>query len=384
MTEEYKFKGSPLTAVILLGLAGLCAYVSAGYFMSMWADDVLYPAQGFIEHKLSEWEPAITGTPADTPVFIQEGSEPGGTMLILGGTHPNEPAGYISAVLYLERAKVTKGRLIVIPFADHSAFTHNSPQDAAPQRFHIAQPNGKSRVFKFGSRASNPIHQWPDPDIYVHYPSGQKLDGSSRANLNRGYPGTLSEGITQAASLAILELIQKEHVTLAFDLHEASPEYPVVNAMVAHERAMELAATAAMELEFNGIPMRLEPSPANLRGLSHREWGDYTTDTLAILMEAGNPSQGRLRERTDETLVLTGRDKAYARASKLGRLFVPYDEDQPLELRVARHVTAVLTCADLLEMVLDEEHAVKVGNIPGYEEIIAEGVGKFLAPEPDA
>ncbi|MBQ7543658.1 MAG: succinylglutamate desuccinylase/aspartoacylase family protein [Synergistaceae bacterium] len=373
---EYKFKGNALTAILLLAIAGGIAYITAQSFMSMWVDDKVYPAEGFTEHKLSEWEPAIKGTPADTPVFIQNGEEPGGTVLILGGTHPNEPAGFISAIMYLERAMVSKGRLIVIPFADHSAFTHNSPQDAAPQRFHIG-----TRTFKFGSRASNPIHQWPEPDIYIHYPSGQKLDGSSRANLNRGYPGTLNEGITQAASLAILELIQKEHVTLAFDLHEASPEYPVVNAMVAHERAMELAATATMELEFSGIPMRLEPSPKNLRGLSHREWGDATTDTLAILMEAGNPSQGRLRERTDEALVLTGRDKAYARASKLGRLFVPYEEDQPLELRVARHVTAVMVCIEQLEMVLDESKGVTIGNIPGYEEIIADGLSKYLAPE---
>lgn len=378
---EHKSKGSALTALFLLALVAGAAWLTAQDFMSMWAEDKVYPAEGFKEYKLSDWEPAIKDTPGDTPVFIQEGPEPGGTVLILGGTHPNEPSGFITATLYLERAKVVKGRLIVIPFANHSAFTHNSPQDAAPQRFHLDQGNGKARVFKFGSRATNPIHQWPDPDIYIHYPSGQKLDGSSRANLNRGYPGTLKEGITQAASLAILELIRKEKVTLAFDLHEASPEYPVVNAMVSHERAMELAATAAMELEFQEIPMRLEPSPANLRGLSHREWGDGTEETLAILMESGNPSQGRLRERTDEALVLTGRDKAYARASKLGRLFIPYEEDQPLALRVARHTTAIMTCVDLLETVLSPEKGIKIENIPGYEEIIAQGVGPFLAPD---
>ena len=381
---EYKVKGTPLTALALLAVAAGIAWLTAQDFMSMWADDAVYPAPGFTEHKLSDWEPAIKDTPGDTPVFIQEGPEPGGTVLILGGTHPNEPSGCITATLYLERAKVTQGRLIVIPFADHSAFTHNSPQDAAPQRFRLDQGNGRARVFKFGSRATNPIHQWPDPDIYVHYPSGQKLDGSSRANLNRGYPGTLNEGITQAVSLAILELIQKEKVTLAFDLHEASPEYPVVNAMVAHDRAMELAATAAMELEFQDIPMRLEPSPKNLRGLSHREWGDATEETLAILMESGNPSQGRLRARTDEALVLTGRDKAYAKASKLGRLFIPYEEDQPLALRVARHTTAMLTCINLLDMILSPEKAVKLENIPSYEEIIANGVGPYLAHAPEA
>ena len=277
---------------------------------------------------------------------------------------------------------MTKGRLIVIPFANRSAFTHNSPQDAAPQRFSLDQGEGRSRVFTFGSRATNPIHQWPDPDIYIHHPSGQRLDGSSRSNLNRGYPGRVDDGLTQRVSRALVALLRREGVSLAFDLHEASPEYPVVNAMVAHERAMELAATASMELEFEGIPMRIEPSPVNLRGLSHREWGDASEGTLAVLMESANPSQGRLRGRTDEALVLTGRDKAYARASKLGRLFIPYEEDQPLELRVARHVAAMRACMGLLGDVLGPDKAVGVEELPEYGDILSRGIGAFLARDP--
>ena len=43
----------------------------------------------------------------------------------------------------------------------------------------------------------------------------------------------------------------------------------------------------------------LEISPPSFRGLTHREWGDYS-DTLAILMETANASQGRIRGKTDE------------------------------------------------------------------------------------
>ena len=361
---EPRFKGNALTAVLLLAAAALVATLAARSFMSMWEDDAVFPAPGFERHRLSEWEPSLEGSPGDTDVYVQAGAKPGGTVLILGGTHPNEPASSVAAVLCLERARVTKGRLIVIPFANRSAFTHNSPQDAAPQRFSLDQGEGRSRVFTFGSRATNPIHQWPDPDIYIHHPSGQRLDGSSRSNLNRGYPGRVDDGLTQRVSRALVALLRREGVSLAFDLHEASPEYPVVNAMVAHERAMELAATASMELEFEGIPMRIEPSPVNLRGLSHREWGDASEGTLAVLMESANPSQGRLRGRTDEALVLTGRDKAYARASKLGRLFIPYEEDQPLELRVARHVAAMRVCMGLLGDVLGPDKAVGSRNCP--------------------
>ena len=380
---ESRFKGSALTAVLLLAAAAIVGTVAARSFVSMWEDDAVFPAPGFERHRLSEWEPSLEGSPGDTDVYVQAGPKPGGTVLILGGTHPNEPASSVAAVLCLERARVTKGRLIVVPFANRSAFTHNSPQDAAPQRFRLEQEGGAARVFKFGSRATNPIHQWPDPDIYIHSPSGQRLDGSSRSNLNRGYPGRLDDGLTQRVGRAVVALIRGEGVSLAFDLHEASPEYPVVNAMVAHERAMELAAAASMELEFEGIPMRIEPSPVNLRGLSHREWGD-AAETLAILMESANPSQGRLRGRTDEALVLTGRDKAYARASKLGRLFIPYEGDQPLAFRVARHVAAMRVCMGLLGDTLGPEKAVGVEGLPEYEEMLSRGIGPFLARDPSA
>ena len=312
---------------------------------------MLIPAPGFNLHMLSEWEPGLKGTNADTPVYIQEGEKPGGTVYIQGGIHANEPAGFMAAIMILERAHVKQGRLIVVPFVSMSARTHNSPQDAAPQTFKIDQPGGKFRVFKFGSRATNPVDQWPDPDIYIHQPSKQKLDGSSRSNMNRSFPGSLNDGITQRAGYAVMQLLKKEKVNLAFDLHEASPEYPVVNAMVAHENASELAAMVCMELEGRGIPMRL--------------------------MESGNPSQGRLRGKTDEALVLTGKDKAYLKASKMGLLFIPYEGDQPIALRTARHVTAVKIAMDTLGTLVEGKD-VAVENIPTYEDIKDKGIGPWL------
>ncbi|MEG1824038.1 MAG: succinylglutamate desuccinylase/aspartoacylase family protein [Cloacibacillus sp.] len=377
---EYKVKGTKTTALVLCALCAAVCWYSAAQFLQMRKPDLLIPAAGFVEHKLSEWEPALKGTNMDTPVFIQQGEEPGGTVYVEGGIHANEPAGFMAAVLLLERAQVKKGKLIIVPFVSNSARTHNSPQDAAPQSFKIEQPGGKFRTFKFGSRATNPVDQWPDPDIYIHNPSGQKLDGSSRSNMNRAYPGDGNDGVTQLAALAVTNLLKKEKVKLAFDLHEASPEYPVVNAMVAHENSMELAAMVCMELENNGIPMRLEPSPVNLRGLSHREWGDSVPGLMPLLMESGNPSQGRLRGRTDEALVLTGRDKAYVKAAKMGLLFIPYEGDQPIALRTARHVTGVRTAMEMLKDVSPED-AVIVENIPSYTEIKDGGIGKWLNTE---
>ena len=375
---DLNFKGTKLTATLLLAIALVVCYFSAQSFSQNKDLDVVVPAPGFEKKMLSDYFDGLKDGPMDTPVYVQNGAEPGGSVMILGGTHPNEPSGYMSAVLFLENAKVNRGRLFIIPFGNISGFTNTLAQEASPSKIHFTLPDGSVRAFRYGSRDTNPTVMWPIPDIYIHKASGQELAGNECKNLNRAYPGDPQGTPTEKLAYGIMELLRKEKITLAFDLHEASPEYPVVEAIVAHETSMELAAVAAMELLGMGIDMRLEPSPKNLRGLSHREWGD-ATDTLPILMETANPSQGRLRGRTDEALALEGKDKAYIKSAGLGRLFVPYDENgKPIEQRVARHVAAISIFADSLEM-FDGENAVSIGSIPGYEEIIRNGVGHYLA-----
>ncbi len=123
---------------------------------------------------------------------------------------------------------------------------------------------------------------------------------------------------------------------------------------------------------------RLETEPKNLRGLTHREWGNFT-ETMPVLMETGNPVQGRLRGRTDERLALTGADKAYVKAAALGRLYIPYEGDQKIEYRVGRHATAIMSFLLNLDL-LNEERGVLLENIPTFEELQENGVGAYLAP----
>ena len=325
---------------------------------------------------LSEYFPGLKGTAGDTEVYILDSGKPGGTALVVGGTHPNEPSGYISAIMLLENAAPAKGRLIVIPRANASGFTHNDYAEGSPQRFTIQTPSGE-RWFRYGSRATNPVDQWPDPDIYVHASSGQKLSGSETRNLNRAYPGRPDGTLTEKIAYGIVQLIKNEKVHLAIDLHEASPEYPVINAMVVHERASDLGALAVLDLEMEKVKIGLEPSPKSLRGLSHREWGDATS-ALAVLMETANPAQGRLRGATNDALVVKGQDKMYEQAAKLGRLFVPFDTNgHPLSSRVARHVTAIqVLIRDAGEQ--NPANAVTLTKVPSYNDILKKGVGAFL------
>lgn len=379
---EKRYLASRLTATLLLVASVAVAAVSASSYLEMrYPDpdvDRVVPHEGFVHKRLSDYFDGIRDTPADTDVYIQEGAEPGGTVLILGGTHANEPAGMVAAVVLLERADVKRGRLIIAPYANMMARTHTFPQDAHPQTFHFETAAGTTRTFRYGARTTNPVNEWPNPDIYIHPLSGQTMAGVERSNLNRTHPGVADGSITERLAYGFMELIKQEKVDLAVDLHEASPEYPVVEAMVADERGMELAAMVTMELEFEGIPMRLEPSPKNLRGLNHREWGE-NADVLGMLLETTNPSAGRFRGKTDEALILTGADKAYVKAAGLGRLYVPYESGaKPIADRVARHVTTVKLLADNLEYVR-EGKGVILDGLPAYPELSGQGVGAFLS-----
>ncbi len=329
--------------------------------------------------KLSAWFPGLAGTPGDTDVYIFKGNAPGGSMLIIGGTHPNEPSSFMSAVLLVENSTVQTGTLYVIPRANASGFTHNDPQEGAPVSYSFMLKDGSRRTFRYGSRATNPVHQWPDPDVYIHAASGQALSGNETRNLNRGYPGRPDGTLTERVCYGITQLIRTEKVDISIDLHEASPEYPVINAIVAHERAMTVASYVVLGLEMYDINIGLEPSPKNLRGLTHRELGD-ATDTLAVLMETANASQGRLRGRTDEALVLTGKDPYYVKAQVLGRLYVPFDENgHPLEERVGRHLAGISEFALALGMEYPDK-PLEISGIPAYDELLALGVGAYLQP----
>jgi len=132
-----------------------------------------------------------------------------------------------------------------------------------------------------------------------------------------------------------------------------------------------------LDLQMEEIEMNLELSPPAFHGLSHLEWGDYS-DTIPILMDTANASQGRLRGRTDENLVLMGKDKMYVQAAKLGRLYVPYNENgHPIEERVGRHTFAIGTFIINFNMLFPEK-AVEFSGIPSYQEILKNGYGYYL------
>jgi hypothetical protein len=330
------------------------------------------------QRMLSATEPSLAGGPGDTPVFELSGDKPGGTLLILGGTHPQEIGGMLAAVLVIENVRVKTGRIVVVPQANRSGFTHTDPMEAYLHRFEIATPAGP-RWFRVGMRLTNPADQWPDPDVFVHSPSGERMVGHETRNVNRNHPGLVNGWLTARVSHALTALAKE--AALVLDLHEAQPEYPVINMMVAHERAFETAATATAAMQGRRIPISLSASPKNLHGLSHREFGDFT-NAEAVLTESPNPAMGRFRGRTGEDLVVEGHDANYVRAARLKRLFVAFDEQGwPLKVRVARNLAAIEELINAYND-LHPDTPIEVENIPAYRDVIARGLGAFLRPPP--
>jgi len=371
-------KGNKVTALVLFLLNLALCFFSGLRFRSMYQKEAIFPSPGLTSRKaLSSYFPGLKNTKGDSDVYVFQGKEEGGNLLILGGTHPNEPAGFITAVLLIETIQVTKGKVIIVPRANNSGFTHSDPQEGNPQRFSLETAGGK-RWFRYGSRLTNPVHQWPDPTLYLN-PAGQKLSGSESRNLNRCYPGRKKGYLTEKIAFGIMELIKKEKIDLGIDLHEAAPEYHVINAIVFHENSGELAGSAKWELQEKGLEFQLEYSRKNLRGLSHREWGHYA-HIKAILLETANASQGRLKGKTSSSLIVEGKDKNYAKAARLGRLKVPYDQEGiPLKVRVGRHLAAIKTIISRFNE-LKEKKTIEIKNVPSYSRVKQEGIGFFLKP----
>lgn len=370
-------KRNHIIAIIsLIGVALIC-FFSGKEFLEMREPVKLYPSSGITRiGMLSDYFDGIKGTNGDTEVYFFEGAEPGATIFIIGGAHPNEPAGYLAAVVLVENINVHTGRVIVIPQACNSGFSCTDPMEGYPQFYWLTTKSGP-RKFRFGSRISNPVDQWPDPLVYSHHPSGQSLSGFETRNLNRSYPGRPDGTFTEQVAYAIVQLIKEEKVDVAFDLHEAAPEIPIINAIVYHEKSEDIAMNAILNLEFEDLSYAPELSPENFHGLSHREWGDYT-EAFPFLFETSNVIQGRLRGKTNSDLIIKGKSEQYKKAQETGALRIVYEPTgQPLSLRVGRHIQAFISVLEAYNEYFPDKSIV-FSDIPTYSEMMENRIGNYL------
>lgn len=370
----------PIIRKILFMIPGILLMIIAGisFHKSRHLREPVVLGPGVSEVKrLGDYFPGIAGTINDAQVYILEGRSPGGTCLVLGGTHPEEPAGRLAAWLLVENAVLKQGRLFIILSSNRSASTATRLGGAYPPDYSIETDWGQ-RTFRMGDRWTNPLDQWPDPEVYIHYPSRQELAYVDIRNLNRTFPGRADGTLTEKTGFAITEMIKQEKIDIVIDLHEAELQYPVISTIVAHPKGQDLAAMASMMISgTEGFNIGMENSPEELRGLSHREIGDHT-QAVSLLLESPEPMLDATRGRTGRKLLLEGKDEFLVRAYSHGLLFEKIDETGwPIEKRVGRHCSSILHIIELWSED-NPERTIQCEKVPRYQEILDKGIGFFL------
>jgi hypothetical protein len=331
--------------------------------------------------KLSDYTEGLKGTVADTNVFHLEGKEEGGKIFIIANTHSNEPAAILTALIFVENAVVDKGTLIIIPEFNNSAGRNTRPGDGYPLYYEIPTDWGNKK-FRMGNRDASPLDQWPDPDVYVHYPDKQLLSFLDVRNTNRTWPGRPDGSLMERVTYGAMQIMRNEKVDIAVDIHGAETMFPVTNCIVAPEKSIRIATMTSLTVKAREkFDNHVEPSPSGFRGLSHREIGDHS-DTLPFLLEAPLPFLDQPTGPKTVDLLLDGKDPFLLSLSKKKKLFVSYDETGwPMEKRVGQH------CSVILEIIRQfsrkfPDRAIEIRNVPRYADVVKNGVGHYYR-DPD-
>lgn len=334
--------------------------------------------------KLSDYSPVVEGTVNDCNIYVLDSGKPGGNVFLIGGTHPEEPVGNLTASILVENAVMEAGKLYVVIRANNSASLSTRMGEAYPRYYHIETPWGVKK-WRMGDRCAKPLDSWPDPEVYIHYPSGQSLAYMDIRNLNRTWPGKKDGLLVERTCYAFMELIRGEEIDMAVDLHGAELEYPVENTIVAHQSAESVAAMTSMILtsQVFPVPIGMEFSPKALHGLFHREIGDHS-QAMSLLMEAAEPMLDRIRGVTDERLLMDGKDRFVMKAGEAGLLYAPMDEEGwPMTVRVARHLATFKKELEIFTQ-LHPDRPMVLEGIPPYGEIVDAGLGGFFHNPADA
>ena len=326
---------------------------------------------------LSDTSPGIKGTTADTWVFVLEGKQPGGKAVIMADTHANEPAGYLAALIMIENAVLEKGTLLIIPVFNNSASRNTRPGDGYPLYFDIPTDWGSKRL-RMGNRDASPLDQWPDPDVYIHYPEKQLLSFIDIRNTNRTWPGRPDGPLMERVTFGAMEIMRREKVDVAVDLHGAETMFPVTNCIVAPEKSSRIATLASLTVKAaEGFDNHVEPSPAGFRGLSHREIGDYS-GTAPFLLEAPIPFLDQPTGPKTTKLLLDGKDPFLLALAAKKKLFVAYDESGwPMDKRVGQHLSVML---EILRQFSKKNpgREIVVQGVPRYADLVKNGVGHYF------
>ncbi len=373
MTKEWTIKTVIIVVVVaIMALTGIQMYRHRHF-------DVPFVAGPGVTKvaRLSDYSPRLKGTMADTNVYFMEGKEPGGTLFLMANTHSNEPASMLASIIILENAVIEQGTLIVIPQFNNSGGRNTRPGDGYPLYFTIPTSWG-GKTFRMGNRDASPLDQWPDPDVYVHYPDRQLLSYIDVRNTNRTWPGRVDGPLMERVTFGAMEIMKQQKADIGIDIHGAETMFPVTNCIVAPDKSARIATMASLTVKaMEGFDSHVEPSPSGFRGLSHREIGDYS-DTMPFLLEAPIPFLDQPTGPKTEALLLEGKDPFLLSLAQQKKLFVPYDEEGwSMAKRVGQHTSVILEIARQYSK-RTPERAITIRGVPRYGQLLENGVGAYF------
>ncbi|HOO34107.1 MAG TPA: succinylglutamate desuccinylase [Thermotogota bacterium] len=325
---------------------------------------------------LSDYFPALKGTVADTRIYEFKGKEEGGSMLLIGGTHNSENCAPLTAFLWIENMKIDKGTVYVIPHFNRSGSLGTQPGGGFPLYYHFDTEWGEKQ-YRMGDRGLQALDQWPDPDVYAHYPEGQLLSYIDARNTNRTWPGRPNGFLSEQITYAAMQFIKEEKIDVVFDLHSAEVMFPVTNCIVVPEVSKRYAVGASLYVKGREkFECHVESSPENFRGLSHREISD-NSDALVFLLEAPSVHLDQISGPKTHDLLMIGKDPFIEVADKQGILYAPIDETGwTIERRVGQHSSVTQEIINQFNK-KNEDRAIEF-EVPKYAEITEKGIGAFF------
>lgn len=332
---------------------------------------------------LSDYNENLEGTAGDTEVYVFESGVPGGKALIYGGTHSNELAGEMMAVMLMENVKCEAGTLYVIVHANNSGVSHTTPLRAQHGSVEFTLADGSTRTIRIGSRLSNPVDSWPDPN-YRMANSGRELKHDECAelrNLNRNHPGVKDGYLTEQICYAIYNMVSTENINLVYDGHEAGAEgnpNRLANLIVSHDRGLAVGANAALTAMLDeGIPLKSEISGQTSFGTSHRGLGD-NTEAYCNLMETVNPIQGSCHGKVTDALIKDGAEPNITALINAGLISgYEWTGSSPLATRTGYQLAAVESLIKCYTEA-NPDNPIVITGIPEISDIMADGLEAHL------
>lgn len=226
----------------------------------------------------------MSGTRYQTPYFVKTGQESGPTIVVIGGLHGDEKAGYLAA-RELKNWTITRGKLVLVPDAHIEAIRRNVR----------AYPRNMNRLFP-GQRNGDAMEKlafeiWelikaskPDLVLTLHESRGFHADDKSRYGQTFTYDfAELSPRFGKVAARVNAGIAPRKHRFLQF----VAP-FPTCPTYVTW-KVLKVPATSIETARPLPLPIRIKYQLVALRGFFDEFGLGYQLVLPQKMKESQNP-----------------------------------------------------------------------------------------------